>query len=271
MTGEGNRGRATVIDVTQAKDARIQNFLLGGHDHYESDRDAARHLMHLAPNIPQLERVNREFVARAVRYLSMQLGIDQYLDHGCGLPIRDNIHQIARRAGVDARVVYIDNDPVVLAHARMMLDEKRTLVLDADLLDFTTILTRSEQAGMLDPAAPVAALFTSVLHCVPDARNPWRHVAELINQLPSGSVLVLSHLASQNQALNEEVSTVMHELTGQQWAKIRSFAEVERFFDGLRPVGGPIGDVACWHPVTGLNLQSPDRTWRIYGGVARKR
>ncbi|GGR48468.1 hypothetical protein GCM10010497_59980 [Streptomyces cinereoruber] len=259
-----------MIDVTQAKDARIQNFLLGGHDHYESDRDAVRHLMRLAPNIPQLARINREFVARAVRYLSVQLGIDQFLDHGCGLPARDNVHQIARRAGTDARVVYIDNDPVVLAHARMMLDEDRTLILDADLFDFPTILTRSEQAGIFDPAAPVAVLFTSVLHCVSDMRNPWRHVAELLNQLPAGSVLVLSHLTGENGALNEEVSALMQELTGQQWAKIRSLAEVERSFDGLKPIGGPIGDVARWQPVTGLSLQAVDRTWTICGGVARK-
>lgn len=260
-----------MIDVTQARDARIHNFLLGGHDHYESDRDAARRLMDLAPNTPQLARINREFLERAVRYLSVQCGIDQFLDHGCGLPTRDNVHQIARRAGTDARVVYIDNDPVVLAHARMMLDEDRTSILDADLLDFTTILARSEQAGMLDDAAPVAVLFTSVLHCIPDARNPWRHVTELINQLPSGSVLVLSHLAGEDRVLNEEVSDLMRELTGQQWAKIRSFSEVARFFDGLEPIGGPIGDVARWRPATSLSLRPADRTWTVYGGVARKR
>ncbi|MFC9337431.1 SAM-dependent methyltransferase [Streptomyces sp. NPDC057020] len=271
MTGDGNRGRATLIDVTQARDARIHNFLLGGHDHYASDRNAVRRLMGLAPNTPQLARINRDFLERAVRYLSSQCGIDQFLDHGCGLPTRDNVHQIARRAGTDARVVYIDNDPVVLAHARMMLDEDRTLILNADLLDFTTILARSEQAGMLDSTAPVAVLFTSVLHCIPDTRNPWRHVAELINQLPSGSVLVLSHLAGEDRVLSEEASDLMRELTGQQWAKIRSFAEVARFFDGLEPIGGPIGDVARWRPATNLSLQPANRTWTVYGGVARKR
>ncbi|MET9437538.1 SAM-dependent methyltransferase [Streptomyces sp. NPDC006551] len=260
-----------MIDVTQAKDARIHNFLLGGHDHYESDRDAARRLVDLAPNTPQLARINREFLARAVHYLTTQCGINQFLDHGCGLPTRDNVHQIARRSGTEARVVYIDNDPVVLAHARMMLDDDRTLILNADLLDFSTILTRSEQAGMLDGTSPVAVLFTSVLHCIPDARNPWRHVTELMNQLPSGSVLVLSHLAGENYELNEEVSELMRELTGQQWAKIRSFAEVGRFFHGLEPIGGPIGDVARWRPGTGLSLQPADRTWNVYGGVARKR
>ncbi|WP_330237495.1 SAM-dependent methyltransferase [Streptomyces sp. NBC_00525] len=161
------------------------------------------------------------------------------------MPTRDNVHQIARRGSTDACLVYIDNDPVVLAHARMMLDEDRTLILNADLLDFTTILARSEQAGMLDSSsAPVAVLSTSVLHCIPDTRNPWRHVAELINQLPSGSILVLSHLADEDRVLNEEAPDLMRELTGQQWAKIRSFAEVARFFDGLEPIGGPIGDVA---------------------------
>ncbi|MEU9372003.1 SAM-dependent methyltransferase [Streptomyces avermitilis] len=259
-----------MIDVSQASDARIYNYLLGGTDHYEADREAVRRLMSLAPNIRQLARINRQFLLRAVRYLVGECRISQLLDHGSGLPTRDNVHQVARRANKAASVVYIDNDPVVLAHARMMLDENHTLILDADMLDSHRILSRSEQVGHLDRKAPVGALFVSCLHCVPDERNPRQHLKNLIRQLPSGSCLVLSHLASDDAAFREDASQLMQQLTGQQWARIRSFAEVDAFFEGLEPVGGPIGDVARWRPGTALKLQSPDRTLMAYGGMVRK-
>lgn len=268
--GNGMRGQMLMIDVTQASDARITNRLLGGTDHYPADREAVRRLLALAPNARQLAHINRQFLVRAVRYLAGTCGIGQFFDHGAGLPTRDNVHQVAQRANHAARVVYIDNDPVVVAHARMMLDGEHTLILDADMLDTSDVLARIRQAGFLDQDAPVAVLFVSVLHCVADERDPWRHVRELIDRLPSGSHLVLSHLACDDPSLREQTGEVMRRLTGRQWARVRSFTEVDRFFDGLTPVGGLIGDVAAWRPGTDLKLQLADRTWIAYGGVARK-
>ncbi|WP_435217069.1 SAM-dependent methyltransferase [Streptomyces sp. bgisy034] len=258
-----------VIDVSQASDARVNNLLLGGTDHYESDREAVRRLAELAPNIRQLARLSRQFLLRAVRYLAAERGIGQFLDHGAGLPTRENVHQVARRVHKSARVVYIDNDPVVLAHARMMLDEDQTLILDADMLDTDSVLSRCERAGFLNCRAPVGVLFASALHCVADEQAPWRHLENLMDRLPSGSCLVLSHLVSEDAARREEASRLMRQLTGRPWT-VRSAAEVDQFFDGLRPVGGPIGDVAHWKPGLGLKLKLADLSWIAYGGVARK-
>lgn len=258
-----------VIDVSQASDARVTNLLLGGTDHYESDRDATRRLTELAPNIRQLTRLSRQFLLRAVRYLAAERRIGQFLDHGAGLPTRENVHQVARRVNKSARVVYIDNDPVVVAHARMMLDEARTLILDADMLDTDSVLSRCERAGFLNRKAPVGVLFVSALHCAADEQDPWRHVKNLMDRLPSGSCLALSHLVSDNAARREEASRLMQRLTGRPWT-VRSPAEVDQFFDGLRPVGGPIGDVAHWKPGLSLKLKLADLTWIAYGGVARK-
>ncbi|MFJ9591044.1 SAM-dependent methyltransferase [Streptomyces acidicola] len=257
------------IDVRQASDARVYNFLLGGTDHYRSDREASRRLAEQAPNIRQLARLSRQFLLRAVRYLAVDCRIGQFLDHGAGLPVRENVHQVARRAHKAARVVYIDNDPVVVAHARMMLDEDRTLVLDADMLDTDWVLSRCQRAGFLDRQAPVGVLFVSALHCIADDQDPWRHVKDLMERVPSGSCLVVSHLVSDDAVGREEASCLMQQLTGHPWA-VRSPAEVDRFFDGLRPVGGPIGDVARWKPAPGLKLKLAELPWIAYGGVARK-
>lgn len=267
--GQRHAGARVVIDVSQASDARVHSYLLGGTDHYESDREASRHLAEQAPNIRQLARLSRHFLLRAVRYLAAERRIGQFLDHGAGLPTRDNVHQVARRAHQAARVVYIDNDPVVIAHARMMLDEDRTLILDADMLDTDSILARCERAGFLNRQAPVGVLFVSALHCVADEQDPWRHIKNLMERLPSGSCLVLSDLVSDDAACRDEVSRLMQQLTGHPWA-VRSPAEVDRFFDGLKPVGGPIGDVARWKPGPSLKLKLGDLTWIAYGGVARK-
>ncbi|MFF4509265.1 SAM-dependent methyltransferase [Streptomyces sp. NPDC001401] len=265
------RGRAELIDVSQASDARIYSFLLGGSDHYGADREAVRCLLDVVPNARQLARINRQFLVKAVRYLAGACDIGQFLDHGAGLPMpRNNVHQVARRANPAARVVYIDHDPVVLAHARMMVDDAHTLILDADMLDTGHILATSRQAGFLKRDAAVGALFLCALHCIADERNPWQRVTDLMDQLPSGSCLVLSHLVSDDAALREEASRLMRRLTGRQWARVRSRAEVERFFDGLEPVGGPIGDVARWRPGTDLKLPLPEAAWIIYGGIARK-
>ncbi|MEU6405483.1 SAM-dependent methyltransferase [Streptomyces sp. NPDC046985] len=257
------------IDVSRASDARIQNFLLGGADNYPRDRQAGKELLALAPDAQRLARINRAFRVRAVRYLAAERGVRQFLDHGPGLPVRDSlpVHQIARRAITQARVVYIDQDPLVVAHARMMLDEPDTLVLDAHVLETDAILSGIKGAGFYDPTAPVAALFVSVLHCVPDAHDPWQSVRHLTRSLPSGSYLALCHLASEDETLREEVTSLMRGSTNDEWC-VRSVDQVHRFFEGLEPVGGPLGDVAYWRSTPDIQPQAT-RRWFEYGGVAR--
>ncbi|WP_406350924.1 SAM-dependent methyltransferase [Streptomyces sp. NBC_01635] len=259
-----------MIDVRQASDARIHNFLLGGSDHYEADRAAARRLIDLAPNAGILAHISRQFLVRAVRYLASERRISQFFDHGCGLPTRDNVHEIARRVNKAARVVYVDNDPVVLAHARMMLAGEHTLILDSDMLDSAFVWSRSEGAGFLKSGAPAAVLFVSALHCVSDDQAPLQRLRALVDGLPSGSYLVLSDLASDSAALREEASLLMQELTGHEWARVWSPVEMDRFFEGLEPIGGPVGDVSCWRPGASLKLSPANQMLMAYGGVARK-
>ncbi|MGW8697641.1 SAM-dependent methyltransferase [Streptomyces eurythermus] len=258
-----------VIEVSQASDARVYNFLLGGSDYYESDRQATRRLAAYAPTIRPLARISRQFLLRAVRYLALEHRVSQFLDHGVGLPIGDSVHQIARRVNKSCRVAYIDNDPMVVAHARMMLADEHTLVLDADMMDTSLILSRCEQNDFLHREVPVGVLFVSSLHCVADERDPWRHIRDLMDVLPSGSFLVLSHLTARDAAIREKVSSVMSELTGRSWV-VRSPAEIDRFFEGLVPVGGSVGDVTQWKPGPSPKLKLADLTWLVYGGVARK-
>lgn len=264
------RGHVLMIDVSQASDARIYSCLLGETDHYRADREAVRHLLEAVPEARQLARTNRQFLIKAVRYLAGTRGIDQFLDHGSGLPTaRDNVHHVARRANPSVRVSYIDNDPMVLAHARMMLDGSHTLILDADMLDTRTVLTGSEQGGVLNRRTAVGVLFLSSLHCTADDRDPWQHIRDLFDRLPSGSCLALSHLVSDDPALRDEASQLMRRATGRPWT-VRSTAAVDRFFAGLRPIGGLIGDVRQWRPGTDLKFPRNDRTWTVYGGVALK-
>ncbi|MGW0710527.1 SAM-dependent methyltransferase [Streptomyces sp. NPDC002643] len=259
-----------MIDVSQASDARIYSFLLGETDHYPADREAAGRLAELVSDTHQLTRINRQFLRRTVRYLAAVQKIEQFLDHGSGLPTaRNNVHHVARRANSAVRVVYVDNDPMVVAHARMMLDSEHSLIVDADMCDTTAVLGASERAGVLRRRAAVGVLFLFSLHCVADERDPWQLVRHVMDQLPSGSCLVVSDLVSDDAGARDEVSQLMHRLTGRPWV-VRAPSEIDRFFDGLEPIGGPIGDVAQWRPGTHLKLPRPDRTWSVYGGIARK-
>jgi len=258
-----------MIDVNQASDARIHNFFLGGTDHYAADHQAVRRLTGLVPDADQLARISRQFLTRAVRYLAGERGIGQFFEHGVGLPVQESVDRIARRVNRGARVVYVDNDPQVLGHARMMLDANHTLIVDADMLDSAGILGAAEDAGLLDRREPVALLFASALHCVGDEREPGRHLRDLFRSLPSGSCLVVSHLASDDSEFRREVGGLMETLTGAPWT-MRSFAQVEAFFDGLQPLAGQVGDVARWRAGLSAELRPPGWPWLMYGGVARK-
>lgn len=257
------------IDVSQASVARMYDYLLGGTDNYDADRVACQELLALAPDTQQIALINRQFLIRAVRYLADDCGIGQFLDHGSGLPTQDNVHQVAQRLRRGARVAYVDNDPIVLAHARMMLEENRqTTVIEADMLQTDRILSICRQRGLYDQEEPTAALFVSVLHCVPDDRNPWDAVRELIGKLPSGSYLALCHLASDDVSFRDEVTKLMARVTGGKWGRVRSFEEVDRFFEGLEIVDG-LCDVSRWKNDIDIAPRADEGRWIEYGGLAR--
>ncbi|MBW8481877.1 SAM-dependent methyltransferase [Actinomadura parmotrematis] len=180
--------------MSAASPARVHDHLLGGKDNYLADRRLVAELLELQPNLRTAARANRAFLGRAVAALAA-LGVDQFLDVGCGLPTRDNVHQMAARRLPGARTVYLDNDPAVVAHARALM------AADAGVEAMTADLRKPEEllglaAGSLDWRRPVALVLTAVLHLLPDADGPAAIVAALRGALPPGSALVVSHLTA---------------------------------------------------------------------------
>ncbi|GGZ98957.1 hypothetical protein GCM10010371_68130 [Streptomyces subrutilus] len=260
-----------MIDVSKPSVARMYDYLIDGTDNYPSDREACAKLLEMAPSTRELARINRAFLVRAVRYLAREAGIRRFLDHGSGLPTRPNVHQIARETHPQARVVYVDNDPLVLAHGRVMLEEDlaTTAVIEADFRNTDGIFAAPEVAGLLD-GEPVAALFVSVLHCIPDSDDPWELVKDVARRLPSGSYMVISQLASDDPVLRDEVTAFMSEITGDRWGRVRSTQEVRRLFDGLELVEHPQPvEVSTWRPDSDLFPRQQTQEWIEFGGVAR--
>src|ERR1700742_4696503 len=177
----------SVIDTSKAHPARVYDYWLGGKDNFAADREAAEQALQASPQLAQAVQANRKFLARAVRYLTGEAGIRQFLDVGTGIPAADNTHQVAQRVAPDSRVVYVDNDPIVLLHAQALLrstPEGTTDYLQADLRDPGTILDRA--AALLDFGQPVALMLLGVLHLIQDAEDPWGIVAGLMAALPAG-------------------------------------------------------------------------------------
>ncbi|SNR52582.1 SAM-dependent methyltransferase [Actinomadura mexicana] len=182
------------IDTLQASPARIYDYYLGGKDNYAVDRAAAEEVMKTVPDAPAAARANRDFLTRAVRYLAAQAGIRQFLDVGTGLPTQGNVHEIARDAAPDARVVYVDNDPVVLAHGRALLEGSPCVaVVEGDLRRPEELLADPRLNELIDLGEPVGLLLVAVLHFVHDDDDPAGLVGRLAGRLPSGSHVVISH------------------------------------------------------------------------------
>jgi S-adenosyl methyltransferase len=175
--------------------ARIYNYWLGGKDNFAVDREAAEQVMRSYSAILPGVRANRAFLGRAVRYLAAEGGIRRFLDIGTGIPSADNTHEVAQAAAPDSRVVYVDNDPIVLAHARALLTSVTgtTAYLDADVRDPATILAGA--AATLDFGQPIAVMLIAIMHCVPDEDDPYAIVRQLMAAVPPGSYLVLSQPA----------------------------------------------------------------------------
>lgn len=250
----------------------MYDCLLGGTDNYAVDREACEELLRLAPSARELALVNRAFLVRAGRYLAREHGVRRFLDHGSGLPTRPNLHQVAQEVDPASEVVYIDNDPIVLGHGRMMLaeDPDTTAVLNADMRHTEAIFKSEEVRHLLRDGQPVAAMFVSVLHCIPDADDPWALVGRVAGLLPPGSFMVISQLASDQPELRDSVTQFMKEITGDNWGRVRSIEEVERFFVGLEVLETPRPvEVSHWLPDSDLAPRQYTTEWIEYGAVAR--
>jgi hypothetical protein len=263
------RVQAPRFDTRHAHSARVYNYWLGGKDHYAADREAAEEAIAANPGIVTDVRANRAFLARAVRFLAAECGIRQFLDIGTGLPTASNTHQVAQAVAPSARIVYVDNDPVVLAHARALLTstpEGATAYLDTDLRDPSAILKAAGQT--LDFGQPVALMLLIILHLIPDAEDPYGIVATLMRALPAGSYLVLAHPASDIRAAKmAEMTRRVNERMSGPMATMRDRAAVARFFDGLHLLEPGVVQPQQWRPDAG-SLTPPQVT--AWCGVARK-
>ncbi|GGU48536.1 SAM-dependent methyltransferase [Streptomyces lavendofoliae] len=258
------------IDTTVPSVARMYDFFLGGSDNYESDREACELLLKQVPSTKTLAVNNRRFLRRVVRVLAKEYGIRQFIDHGSGLPTQDNVHQVAQAVDPDASVVYVDNDPIVLAHGRALLDENdRTAVIQADMRDTDGIFGHEETRRLIDFSRPVAALFVSVLHCIPDEDDPGALIRRVAERLVPGSFLVVCQLVSDRPEIRAFVTDFMAEATDGHWGRVREEHEVAGFLDGLEILDPGLVEVSTWRPDSDLAPVQQTDEWVEWGGVAR--
>jgi hypothetical protein len=255
--------------------ARVYDYLLGGKDNYAADRAAAEEGLKANPNSLVPPRQNRAFMRRAVRYLVTEAGISQFLDIGTGIPTSPNVHEIAQDANPGARIVYVDNDPIVLSHARALLTsgpEGETAYIDADLRDVDRILGSADLRATLDLSRPVALMLIAVLHFIPDGDGPYSLVARLLAGLPYGSYLALSHLTGDFDPAAWAGVAAVFKRSGVTM-RVRSRPEVERFFAGLDVIDPGVVSLPHWRPEpveVGGAGQPSDAAVSVYGGVARR-
>jgi hypothetical protein len=256
------------FDTSVAHMARVYDYWLGGKDNFAADRAAAEQAIAVNPGILRDVRANRAYLARAVRYLAAECGIRQFLDLGTGIPTANNTHEVAQSVAPECRVVYVDNDPVVLAHARALLTgepEGATDYIDADLRNTAEILEAARRT--LDFSRPVAVTLLAILHLIPDTAGPYGIVATLMDAVPPGSYLALSHPASDiRPAAVAEMAKRVNARLGSTRGTMRDQAEVTRFFDGLELVRPGVVQPPQWRPVDVV----PDAEIAVWCGVARK-
>ncbi|MEU8612905.1 SAM-dependent methyltransferase [Actinoplanes sp. NPDC048791] len=253
--------------------ARVYDYLLGGKDNFAADRAAAEQGIKANPASRTPPRENRAFLRRAVRFLAAERGIDQFLDIGTGIPSAPNVHHVAQQVNPAARIVYVDNDPIVLAHARALLTstpEGRTEYLDADLRDVDSILNAPQLRDTLDLDRPVGLLLIAILHFIGDDNDPDDIVARLLAALPPGSHLVLSHLTGDFAPEAWERVAAIYRRTGVTM-QVRPRERIARFFTGLELAEPGLELVNRWRP-DGPNPdgEPTDAQVSVYGGVARK-
>ena len=258
------------FDTSRAHQARVYDYLLGGKDNFAADRAAVDAWLQIDPELPFTVRSNRAFLGRVVHYLTAEAGIRQFLDIGTGIPTAGNTHQVAQGIAPETRVVYVDYDPIVLAHARALLTSSEsgaTEYIDADVRDTEKILDQASQ--LLDFTQPVAITLLALLHAVPDADKPYDIVATLLDAVPSGSYLVISHAGSDllDAGKHDSLMGVADRMI-QNKITYRSREQLAPFFDGTDLVEPGLVRVEEWRPDPGTVTTERSTLW---GAAGRKR
>jgi hypothetical protein len=258
---------SAVIDFTVPSPARMYDYYLGGKDHFPADREAAEKALSVVPFGRELARANRDFLVRAVAHLAWA-GIDQFIDVGTGIPTSPNVHEVARSVNPDARVVYVDNDPVVMAHARALLaDSAGVIAVRGDIRQPREIICDDNVRELIDFSRPVGVLFVAVLHFVTDEEYPQESVAVFRNTMPHGSYLVISHIASDGSDL-AAIAAIQEAYKGASApAVFRQSGDIGRFFGGFELVEPGLVEVSEWH---NANPALEPAAVRFAGGVGKK-
>jgi S-adenosyl methyltransferase len=255
------------LDTGVANPARIYDYWLGGKDNFAADREAAEQVIAVFPGIIPGVQANRALLGRAVRYLAGEAGVRQFLDIGTGIPAKDNVHEVAQAVAPESRIVYVDNDPIVLAHARALLTSSpqgATTYIEADLRDVDKILR--DATSTLDFDQPIAVTLLMILMLV---ENPYEIVTRLMDAVPSGSYLVISHPAKDvDTGQISEAYERLNERMGDTQGTLRTHTEVAAFFDGLDMVPPGLVQLHRWRP----DPPDADVSYEVpaYAGIGRK-
>jgi hypothetical protein len=269
----GNGAGTAGIDTSVPNVARIYDYILGGKDNFAADRAAPRQLLAVLPDVAGVVRDNRSFIGRVVGFLAGQAGVRQFLDLGAGLPTQNCVHQMAQAIAPDARVVYVDNDPVVCSHGQALLGPRDTVgFVRGDLRRPDEILRDPELLARLDLSQPVGVLCVCALHFVPDEEKPHQIIAEYRDRLAPGSYLAITHGITAEtpeedpDGVVQGVTNVYQNASAQM--HVRSRKEIARFFDGFEVIEPGVVWIADWRPDP--DTRPAGRPDSLYGGVGRK-
>ncbi|MFE9442052.1 SAM-dependent methyltransferase [Streptomyces sp. NPDC006602] len=267
-----NTHAARGIDTSRPHSARMYDYYLGGKDHFDIDEQAAETVAAAYPGIFVCARENRAFMHRATRVLAQEHGIRQWLDIGTGIPTEPNLHQVAQSVVPEARVVYADNDPLVLKYAERLMrstPQGRTTYIEADVNNPQELLTAPELAVVLDLNRPVALSLNALMHFVTDAQDPYGIVGRLLDALPSGSALALSHCTPDFDPPTWQKVTDIYTGAGTP-VQFRSQQDVARFFDGLDLLDPGVTVGHRWRPDASNGDEPTDATVSLWTGVGIK-
>jgi hypothetical protein len=279
MTGEGESGlqqdgvrgsapQAADFDTSVPHVARVYDYWLGGKDNFPADREAAEQALTAFPDTVFSVRANRAFLARVVQFLVKDMGIRQFLDVGTGIPASNNTHEVAQSIAPESRIVYVDNDPIVLSHARALLASKPEGAcdyIDGDLRNTADILAQA--AKTLDLGQPVAIMLVAIMHCVQDSEDPYGIVTQLLDAVPPGSFLTLSH---PGRDIGGSAHSEMHRRLNKLFREpitARTRDQITRFFDGTELLDPGVVLVSQWRPESEIQARTPTGLW---GGVGHK-
>jgi hypothetical protein len=257
------------IDVSVASSARVYDYLLGGKDNFEADRRLAARFTERMPTLPTMLRAQRDLVGRIVRHLAREHGVRQFLDIGTGIPTSPNVHEIAQAIDPACRVVYVDNDPIVLAHARALMRgtaEGRTSFLAADLRDPKEMLQHPDIGRTFDTSRPIGVLMIGIVHHIRDGEDPYHIVRCIVDWLPAGSYIAISTPSADFDTDSMNAIAQISERSGMALVP-RSKTQLAGFFDGLELLPPGVVPLLAWQPDT-----EPDDVNAVHGwvGAARK-